>query len=251
MNLYTFSSIHFYKRIIVTMKNIIHHKTLREQVADAVRKKILHHELEPGMRITESELATQFGVSHGPVREALRQLEQEGLIEYTRNVGCSVRNVSLSDVIEALLIRGTYELSAARACAGTISDAAFKEMEDVLESMKNMDDPDYTESIIYDNEFHKILINEAHMPYLVSAWNALDFVSFFSFYCQVDDCSKVTGKQYKVHKELFDIYATKDCHAICDIIYSHYKLSIDKMLRDNHMCEKDFPFSFDIINPHI
>ena len=108
------------------MKNIIHHKTLREQVADAVRKKILHHELEPGMRITESELATQFGVSHGPVREALRQLEQEGLIEYTRNVGCSVRNVSLSVVIEALLIRGTYELSAARACAGTISDAAFK-----------------------------------------------------------------------------------------------------------------------------
>ena len=56
------------------MKNIIHHKTLREQVADAIRKKILYHELEPGMRITESELATNFGVSHGPVREALRQL---------------------------------------------------------------------------------------------------------------------------------------------------------------------------------
>lgn len=98
------------------MKNIIHHKTLREQVADAIRKKILYHELEPGMRITESELAEKFGVSHGPVREALRQLEQEGLVVYTRNVGCSVRDISFQNVVEALLIRGSYELTAARAC---------------------------------------------------------------------------------------------------------------------------------------
>ena len=233
------------------MKNTtIHHRTLREQVADAVRRKILHHELEPGMRITESELATEFGVSHGPVREALRQLEQEGLVEYTRNVGCSVRNISLTDVIEALLIRGSYELDAARACAGNISDEAFQDMSDVLESMKHIDDSDYTESIIFDNEFHKILICEAHMPYLTNAWNALDFVTFFSFYCQVGDCAAVAGKQYSVHKKIFDIYTSRDCHAICDAISKHYKGSIDKMLLDNHMTESDFPFSFDIINPY-
>ena len=121
------------------MKNIIHHKTLREQVADAIRKKILYHELEPGMRITESELAEKFGVSHGPVREALRQLEQEGLVVYTRNVGCSVRDISFQNVVEALLIRGSYELTAARACRGNISDKAFHEMADILESMKNME----------------------------------------------------------------------------------------------------------------
>ena len=231
------------------MKNIIHRKTLREQVADAVRKKILHHELEPGMRITESDLCSEFGVSHGPIRETLRQLEQEGLVEYTRNVGCSVRNLSLNDIIEALLIRGTYELTAARACNGNISDNALQEMSDVLESMKQIDDSDYTESIINDNEFHKILIREAHMPYLVNAWDALDFATFFSFYRQKDDCSTVAGKQYGVHKKLYDIYLTKDCQAICDTIYTHYHASIAKMLSDNHMSENDFPFSFDILKP--
>ena len=233
------------------MKNIIHHKTLREQVADAVRKKILHHELEPGMRITESELASEFGVSHGPVRESLRQLEQEGLVEYTRNVGCSVRNLSLSDVVEALLIRGTYELTAARACGGNFSDKAFDEMAEILESMKQMDNSDYTESIIFDNEFHKVLIRESHMPYLSSAWDALDFATFFSFYQQVGDCSAIAGRQYKVHKDIYDIYLTRDCQAICDTIYKHYKGSIDKMLQDNHMSESDFSCSFDIIKPNI
>ncbi len=227
------------------MKNIIHHKTLREQVADAIRKKILRHELEPRMRITESELATEFGVSHGPVREALRQLEQEGLVEYTRNVGCSVRDISFSNVIEALLIRGSYELTAARACKGNLSDNALAEMVDVLESMKNMDTSDYTESIICDNEFHKILITESHMPYLVNAWNALDFATFFTFYGQAESCTSVAKRQYEIHKNIYDIFASRDFDAICDIICKHYRGSIDKMLKERNMTENDFPFSFD------
>lgn len=231
------------------MKNIIHHKTLREQVADAIRKKILRHELEPRMRITESELATEFGVSHGPVREALRQLEQEGLVEYTRNVGCSVRDISFSNVIEVLLIRGSYELTAARACKGNLSDNALAEMVDVLESMKNMDTSDYTESIICDNEFHKILITESHMPYLVNAWNALDFATFFTFYGQAENCTSVAKMQYEIHKNIYDIFASRDFDAICDIICKHYRGSIDKMLKERNMTENDFPFSFDMIKP--
>lgn len=232
------------------MRNMIQHTTLREQVADAIRKKILRHELEPGMRITESELATQFGVSHGPVREALRQLEQEGLVEYTRNVGCSVRNISFSDVIEVLLIRGSYELTAARACGGNISDDSLLKMEKVLDDMAHMNDTDFIEPIACDNQFHKLLICEAHMPYLTKAWDALDFITFFTFYSESEDCSSLTRRQYQVHKDIYDVYTIRDCHAICNKIYEHYKGSIDKMLRENHMTEEDFPFSFDIINPN-
>lgn len=229
------------------MKNIIHHKTLREQVADAIRKKILYHELEPGMRITESELATNFGVSHGPVREALRQLEQEGLVEYTRNVGCSVRDISFQNVIEALLIRGSYELTAARACAGNISDKAMKEMASILDYMKDMDGSDFTEPIIYDNKFHTVLIHEAHMPYLTKAWSSLDFATFFTFYQQTAHKDSVTHRQYEVHKEIFDIYQSRDCQAICNIISSHYRKSVESMIREKEMSESDFPYSFDII----
>ena len=231
------------------MKNIIHHKTLREQVADAIRKKILYHELEPGMRITESELATNFGVSHGPVREALRQLEQEGLVVYTRNVGCSVRDISFHNVIEARLIRGSYELTAARACAGNISDHGMQEMASILDYMKDMDGSDFTEPIIYDNKFHTVLFHEAPMPYLTIAWSSLDFATFFTFYQQTDQKDSVTHRQYDVHKEIYDIYLSKDCKAICNMISRHYRSSIEFMTKERGMTEADFPFSFDIIDP--
>ena len=55
-------------------------KTLRENVSEEIRLKILNQELTPGMRIIEQDLSDELGVSRGPIREALRQLEQEGMV---------------------------------------------------------------------------------------------------------------------------------------------------------------------------
>ena len=80
------------------------YKTLRESVVNAIRTKIMKRQIRLGERIVELELAQEFHTSRGPIREALRQLEIEGLVEYTRNVGCSVRRFSLMDSYEAKLI---------------------------------------------------------------------------------------------------------------------------------------------------
>ena len=56
------------------------YQTLRENVVSAIRTKILNQELAPGTRIVEQSLSREFGISRGPIREALRQLEQEGLV---------------------------------------------------------------------------------------------------------------------------------------------------------------------------
>lgn len=65
------------------------YKTLRESVVNAIRTKIMKRQIRLGERIVELELAQEFHTSRGPIREALRQLEIEGLVEYIRNVGCS------------------------------------------------------------------------------------------------------------------------------------------------------------------
>ena len=58
----------------------LNYRTLRQEVVDEIRQKILTGEFKEGERIKENEIATLFGVSRGPVREALRQIEQEGLV---------------------------------------------------------------------------------------------------------------------------------------------------------------------------
>ena len=100
----------------------LRYRTLRENVVDEIRMKILNREYEPGMRIVEQNLSDELGVSRGPIREALRQLEQEGLVEYVRNVGCSVKQVTLEDVYEIYLLRATYEQVAVRTYEGQLSD---------------------------------------------------------------------------------------------------------------------------------
>ena len=73
---------------------LLKNKTLREEVVDFLRLRILRGEIKPGERIVESEVANYFNISRGPVREAVRQLEQEGLLAYQRNKGCLVKVLS-------------------------------------------------------------------------------------------------------------------------------------------------------------
>ena len=65
----------------------LNYKTLRQEVVDEIRQRILTGDFQAGERIKENEMAQQLGVSRGPVREALRQLEQEGLIYPVKGKG--------------------------------------------------------------------------------------------------------------------------------------------------------------------
>ena len=80
----TVISTFIYETIFRDLQSImgkLDYRTLRENVADEIRMKILNGDMKPGDKIIEQELASEFGISRGPVREALRQLEQDGLIE--------------------------------------------------------------------------------------------------------------------------------------------------------------------------
>ena len=98
------------------------YQTLRESIVDAIRSKIFNHEIKSGQRIVELELAKEFHTSRGPIREALRQLENEGIIVYTRNVGCSVKELSFQDSYEVYLLRTNYEVISVRFLQGKIPE---------------------------------------------------------------------------------------------------------------------------------
>jgi GntR family transcriptional regulator, gluconate operon transcriptional repressor len=86
---------------------------LGEQLLDQVRALIVRGELEPGTHLVEGWMAERFGVSRGPVRDALRQLELEGLVD-TRRRGVFVRGLTEDDVAELYAVRGALEGRAIR-----------------------------------------------------------------------------------------------------------------------------------------
>jgi len=87
---------------------------LRQQVVDRLRAAVISGDLAPGQRLTERELIDRVGVSRTVIREALRQLESEGLVETVPNKGPVVRALSRAEAVDLYRIRASLEALAAR-----------------------------------------------------------------------------------------------------------------------------------------
>lgn len=90
---------------------------VRNELSRVLRQMILTGELAPGERLIERDLAGRLGVSRTPIRESIRKLESEGLIEHLPRKGCVVREVSAPEIVEIFMIRSSLEALASRLAA--------------------------------------------------------------------------------------------------------------------------------------
>lgn len=108
-------------------------QTVTEQVIHAIREKILNNEYWAGQHLQEVSLASTLNVSRTPIRDALRVLANEGLLEYSPNRGYVVRDVDLRDVLDAYDVRATLEGMACRLAAEHgLSDEDLERFQDVM-----------------------------------------------------------------------------------------------------------------------
>lgn len=101
---------------------------VRQKVVEVLREAIISGRFAPGERLTERQLCELTGVSRVSVREALRQLESEGLIETQPNRGPVVSRLSHHDAVSLYQMRGALEALAAHLFATAASDAQIKEL---------------------------------------------------------------------------------------------------------------------------
>ena len=107
---------------------------LRRKVVDTLREAIVTGQLAPGSRLVERELIDMMGVSRTVVREALRQLESEGLIDVVANKGAVVRALTLAEAKDLYAIRAVLEGLAARLFVDNASRADVEALERALDS---------------------------------------------------------------------------------------------------------------------
>ena len=106
---------------------------LRRQVVDELRQSIVSGRLVPGTRLIERELVAHLGVSRTVVREALRQLESEGLISLDDGRGPAVRALTLAEAQELYGIRAVLEGLAARLCAERADARHLKRLQQTVQ----------------------------------------------------------------------------------------------------------------------
>ncbi|MBW4028804.1 MAG: GntR family transcriptional regulator [Acidobacteria bacterium] len=141
-------------------------------VSDTLRQAILRGQFSPGQLMPQEEIAKQFGVSRAPVRDALRQLEAEGLIVMHPHRGAEVAKLSAEDVEEVFLIRESLETTALRLSVPKMTEADFARAQSVLDRMDA--DVDTAHMAELNWAFHESLYHASGMARLLGMIRTLN-----------------------------------------------------------------------------
>lgn len=138
--------------------------TLKFRVTAKLRELILKGEFKMGERLMQEEWAEKLGVSRMPLREALRQLEVEGLVTIEPRKGAIVTPVLVDDIKEIYRLRAMLEGEAVKQAASLLEDEDILQLEAMYEKMVELtkDDDDLEQYIELNKQFHKLLIQ--HCP---------------------------------------------------------------------------------------
>jgi DNA-binding GntR family transcriptional regulator len=136
-----------------------------------IRSEIRDHELRPGDRLREIDIAERLGVSRTPVREALKRLEAEGLIIYAQPRGLVVTELSHSDVMQLYAMREVLEGAAARFAAEQASSMEIRSLQQIV--MQERSVKTAAEAVATNLRFHEAISTAAHNEYLLKAMNVL------------------------------------------------------------------------------
>ena len=163
------------------------------QLYRILRQRIIRNDLEPGTRISESEIAAEYAVSRQPVREAFIKLAEEGLVEVRPQRGTFVRKIATSSVMDARFVREAIEADIVKElAAGRIAGLEVelrRQMKEQAHAAKHGDSVRFVE---LDELFHRTLAEAAGKVY---AWNVIESVK-----AQMDRVRHLSTRRFPMDK---------------------------------------------------
>lgn len=198
-------------------------RTLRSQALTIVRDRILSGELRPGERINEVQLASDLAISRGTLREAIRNLEQEGLIITIPHRGSTVRKVTAEEAAELQEVRLSLETTAAKRVAeawGVPVEAFLEARLQALEAAYH-GNADFPERLAADLGFHEGICECAGNAVLLRTWRSL-IGHITTMVLNVGSERMTTLQEPKAHRALVEVIARGDFREIEDTFQRHF-----------------------------
>ena len=194
---------------------------LSDQVKDYLLTAILAGEFPPGSRIIETRVARHLGVSQGPVREALRDLEALGLIDTTPYQGARVRQPHKAELLEAYDLRAMLESFGARLAMPRLSDADLLDLEGFVSAMQEAARAgDENEQARVDVAFHSRIVALSGNQVLQRLWRFLEPVSrtHITYILPGVDADRISG----LHVPILAALRARDAVSAEQAIHDHF-----------------------------
>jgi DNA-binding GntR family transcriptional regulator len=149
--------------------------SLRVQAVDALRRAITTGELPPGSHVSEIDMAERLQISRGTLREAMRQLQQEGLLTAGSRGRLLVRHMDENELVDLFAVRGALEALAAAALTERHDRVeATSELRAAADAMTAVENGSLEERIEADLNFHRALCRLSANPTLLRTWESLE-----------------------------------------------------------------------------
>lgn len=204
-------------------------KTLiSKQIIDFLHENIIFGIYKPGFRIVERKIASDLNISQSPVREALKVIEEEGLLVSIRNKGTYVSDISLDEMKNICEIRKSIEAIILETIIDQLNSADFVYLKSILNRIKNAAlEKNKIDLIKGDMKFHSYIFKKTNSKIIMHLWNLLQI--------QISRVASIAREVFQdydlivdLHQSLYDALKKKDIK----IIKKEFIFHVDSVLNE-------------------
>jgi len=206
-------------------------RSLADEVTTSIRDAILNGHLAPGARLQEEKLASTLKVSRGPVREAIVQLEREGLVIVYRNRGTFIARLSLEDLEEVYSLRRAIEPLAVQRAIHYAEPAHLQELQTLVDKMVEYSARSITEqeAAVLDLRFHDVIYQASKHRRLYDCWTTMQAQIHILLLTRNVVDSDFREYAVKSHQEILDAIRDKQESLARELIEAHLKGSYERV----------------------
>jgi DNA-binding GntR family transcriptional regulator len=198
-------------------------ESVSQKIYEKLKDRILNGEVPSGAHLYETKLAAQLGTSRGPIREALRQLEADGLVEVRTNIGTFVHKLTAEEVIEIYTVRSLLEGYTVKLAADKATRVKVEKLQQIIQAANQAaKDGDLQEPVRYDFDLHRHIWEMADHKILYDLLHHLEWRVRMLITLQAPLFTELVDS-IQDHALIVDAIAEGDGEKASDLIQEHIR----------------------------
>lgn len=201
---------------------VIVKRTYKDQVVEYLYDLILEGTLTPGDQVKESALSIEMGISRAPIREGLKELISNGIIEYRPQVGNFIIQLSPKEIADAYITRGVLEGYAIGTTHDQFSEEEIEELSGMAKMMEKYARKNNRKMVVKTgDDFHNLLISKNNNIQLIEYTHRLSLklhILFFKHWPKLYSQEEIGNR----HQRIVDALKSRDTSQVEQVIRDHY-----------------------------